>query len=624
MHIELEKISLVFPSASDVFKIPKGFKLKNVLKKLSRDSIAAVAANQCGRRSFIEAELSTLNKLILVVPGVIAPKFPMLIAAAAVAKSEIEAYFCHVEGFAVRKDTKGQYDGKKFASPDICILLSTLYQTVSIVRKYQQLIIDYYTEYLVVNDLGKITKYCEACAESLNTLAPYFEAFVSDISELENAPVVCGNDNDYRSNHHIAHKNLEALRYNWERVLALSSGQQMALLVKSTESFDALRERISAVVIRSLYIDSMEILLKNFFDPYNIGWHRKVLLQSFTTTYKDPHGLAIHSFAYFKPLESVQLNTHLDCPEESKAIGESAKAVSNLMLNDMCAYLLTLLKYLWDYVSALESHCHPVEAAKRLEKAMLMKKGNEGGQVASAFESLPGTESEFWAKESIEKFVFIRRNLSLLMAAAEKIDKIQVYTREYFPSVFFLKHITKYFQARFNSVFTVGDRMNRPSLCLDKIICGCRAVQYVLGFIDADISLTMKEFLFTQFNDLLIAPPGVPTPLDVELAGTTVIYKIANSFVDFVNSIRALDSCLLYVPSQESFVNAVKKKYLKREDYDKASPLSLDLHLDREELAKLATIIGAQGVRAIDSQLLNMVTSQVSQFLKTILIVRQK
>ena len=171
IHMELEKISATFPNVTDnaaALQLPKGLKLKVLLKTVSRTSVISAAHKQRERRSFLEAELGNLNRLIAAVPGLIAPKFPMLLAAAAMAKSEIVAYFRHAEGVAVRKDTKAHYVASHYYAEDISNLMSELHKAQVAIRKHRALITAYYTEFLSANDVKAVRALVSGCEDGVD------------------------------------------------------------------------------------------------------------------------------------------------------------------------------------------------------------------------------------------------------------------------------------------------------------------------------------------------------------------------------------------------------------------------------------------------------------------------
>lgn len=95
IHDEFEKLLLVFPNKQDKekFKKPHGYKLKNKLRDLAKVAIRDTHIRLRLRQSYITAELEALRRILLLSPGLIGPKFPMIMAAAAIGKAEVINYF---------------------------------------------------------------------------------------------------------------------------------------------------------------------------------------------------------------------------------------------------------------------------------------------------------------------------------------------------------------------------------------------------------------------------------------------------------------------------------------------------------------------------------------------------
>lgn len=168
IHEELEIISFIFPNPSDnLLAITKGVKLSSILKGLSRASLAAVGIAQQSKRSYIEAELNTLNQLIATVPGLIGPKFPMLLTVATLAKNELVAYFRHADSITsngsnslyLRKDSKIFFNQNLYTTEDaVASLWYELSQAIVLIKKHSVLINNYYLEYLSISDTTNIVK----------------------------------------------------------------------------------------------------------------------------------------------------------------------------------------------------------------------------------------------------------------------------------------------------------------------------------------------------------------------------------------------------------------------------------------------------------------------------------
>lgn len=597
-------------------------KFKSVLKHISRDSVGGAALNQRKRRGFVTAELSVLNNLIRMTPGLIAPKFPMLLTACAIAKSELIAYFQHVDPFVVRKDTKAHYSPAAYITDDISALLSELLSAITLIRQHKALVVDYFTEYLIGNDLKALLPLCDQCSKSISNLKVYFDAFVEDLRKVKEA-----------HDSLLLAPSQEGFRLNWERTLAFTSAQSMNSVVKAAGTmYEKLADRMHAAVDRSRCVDSIEWLIKTYCEPYEIQWFRTSFLANFTSTYKDPTQYAQKLFAYFRVFEHVEYNLHPDCPQERARLADKAVVVCNTMLSDVMSFVLTLVKFLWDNVAALEGQCHPIEAARRLERNLQAK--SQGGQVQEAY---PGCESEVWAKRQIEKFVLIRRHLTLIMAACREAEIFNIVGKSsYNPVEYIHQNMVAYFGTRLHGLFvgaTADKPMSRFSSAMSKFNAGCRSIQFAMSFIDYPVESLVKDILFRELHDPAVSPPGAVTPLTVQISSNTLlIHKLGNWFValgEFISTTNAsAPGGAVWVPAQNIFLSNVYKKI----DTDEHHPSvnvgdanrrgsvnvgnfaaqNVELFLVPDELNQLVAFIGVQGVKTIEHMLLMRMTQEVS------------
>jgi hypothetical protein len=316
---------------------------------------------------------------------------------------------------------------------------------------------------------------------------------------------------------------------------------------------------------------------------------------------------------YIHPLQAVRRSCHRDCPEEVLELCTKAGAIANTMLMDLGSFLVTLVKFLWDNMNALHAQCHPIEAGKRIERMVQAK--NRGGSAAAAAvasqEVMPGAESEVWAKKQIEKFVLIQQHLSWLVTGAMEKGSFTVHNLQYNPAQYVQEHILTYFSSRLHGLFPApGDHQQaqRFSQSLHRLTCGCVSVQYVLRLLNADIGAAVQDLFYNEFQEgSLVPPPGIPVPLYIQLDSEKLISKIAMWFVELTQKIAHTSSGLVWVPCQKRFVNATHSGV--NSDYQ------VDVFLNHDELVQLVTMVGVQGVRAIESQLLTLVGDQVQDLL---------
>lgn len=87
--------------------------------------------------------------------------------------------------------------------------------------------------------------------------------------------------------------------------------------------------------------------------------------------------------------------------------------------------------------------------------------------------------------------------------------------------------------------------------------------------------------------------------------------------MDLALEISRPGSGLIWSPTQQCFLNIAIKKHSAAElashstSSAAASSFPSELYLNKEELASLALVVGVQGIRTIESQLLSLLAEQV-------------
>jgi len=87
--------------------------------------------------------------------------------------------------------------------------------------------------------------------------------------------------------------------------------------------------------------------------------------------------------------------------------------------------------------------------------------------------------------------------------------------------------------------------------------------------------------------------------------------------VDLALEISRPGSGLIWSPTQQCFLNTAHKKHSVAElashtnSSAASSSFPSELYLNKEELASLALVVGVQGIRTIESQLLSVLAEQV-------------
>ena len=107
-------------------------------------------------------ELSNMLHLFQDCPALVAPKFPMLLAALSMARTEVVWYFIHWErDLPAKVNNKAQIPGT-YAALQISMLITLVHKLADLVKAKQGLVQRYYLEYLMNADRSDLEVQVEA------------------------------------------------------------------------------------------------------------------------------------------------------------------------------------------------------------------------------------------------------------------------------------------------------------------------------------------------------------------------------------------------------------------------------------------------------------------------------
>jgi len=148
VHTELENLASWFPARGWTgTPLPKGFKLKNIMKDLSKDATLTAGLKHRERRSYLRGEMNTLIQLFNQLPGLLAPKFPMVMTALKMAKTEILWHFRHIDQPTVKSRIK-HYSEENYSDPYLSVLLGLHDELLQLVYRNGKIVRNYYIEYI--------------------------------------------------------------------------------------------------------------------------------------------------------------------------------------------------------------------------------------------------------------------------------------------------------------------------------------------------------------------------------------------------------------------------------------------------------------------------------------------
>ena len=581
--------------------IPRGFKIKNELKEVARVAAHTVGLRHRERRSFLLAELANVNKVFTILPGLIGPKFPQAAALASMARSELCHYFRQQDN-EVRKDTTKVIVMDHYVSKDISYLLTELCRLSQIVKMYGDIVRKYYAEYLVIRDAKALDELESECSPLIRPLGEQvglvLAAVTNNLTSIDPShPDTC---------------DLSSFRINCERLSMALSSKSVGQVAKNN-CIGILQRRMQEAYQRSMYVDVLEQVIRDRFEPSEMWWFRSQLTDCFREALESSHKQSMHPLAFFNVLSSAILNVNADCPEEQSSIGyETTKLCDDFVLK-LGALVETSFGDLWKELLNLENQILPIEAGKRVERSVKNKlasgapvstseKHSSETPVLSPEEGvtssmqIPGVESQPWESKSVLGLTLVRTKLVRIFTAAHKLGRFEVYDREYDLCTYLKRRVASVFDEKLQQAL-VGSNFVRPNGSLRRIIAASRAMQAVLVYIDAELQDILKKLLEVNFADPTLPPDTEYIPLDYP-QGNSLIWKLAGTLITFVEAIGNKEKNLAWIPAQNLIArlrpNGVTDQFLTRED-----------------LQAMCHFIGQRGMRVIDFKLLRFIADKV-------------
>ncbi|GMI46037.1 hypothetical protein TrCOL_g12752 [Triparma columacea] len=604
VHTELEHLASWFPPrAWTGSPLPKGFKLKNVMKELSKDATLTAGLKHRERRSYLRGEINTLIQLFNQLPGLLAPKFPMVMTALTMAKTEILWHFRHVDQPTVKSRMK-HYSEENYSDPYISILIGLHDELLQLVYRNGKIVRNYYIEYMK----GAHRTVLE---EALSGLESHKAAFSAGVQTILGSilPTIDALATDSDSH------DLAGFRLDWYRATAaLTSFGSNALKIDPVRN---LVSRMLRVVEHSCYVDALRDTVEGRCELHELWWFKDSFREQYGVCLDNPSA-ALHAVAFVRSLRVMaERNCHAFCPEEQQPIGQEAARVADDMLQQLADRLEELMDPLTAMIQDQEMQTSASEAAKRIERQQVAKAQRKQGSATTS-ETLPGAESVLSTagRDGIRDLIELERTIARLLWGVNKSEQIAVYDRILRPKEYVREQLISHFVNFTRNMFDSGDEGGAspvpPSAALARLKCAIAAMQKCSSHLDIEFSSLLREALFEQscekgVYDVSAVLKAIPA---LEDNGSRNVHKIISHYISLVE--RSGNADCLYSPSNSSFVLNPGRKV------GRGYSPGLERYATPSELQALTLLIGTHGARVLDSALLNLVgthTSKIKGFL---------
>lgn len=561
-------------------------KSKAMVKDSLKDAVLRGPSRHRERRTYLRQELNSLLHLIHDKPALLGPKFPVVLGGMSLAVEEILWYYRHTNA-PIPKGTKKAHEQDYFDNR-ISELIYLVDQLRVLIKKHKQIIQQYYLEYLSGADFKKLSSLVDQSFTSAVGQGPsaVVRAILDQLKFAQKDP-----NPDFRT-----------LRLNWFRVESLLSSissptpiAKVALVV----------ERMNLVINHSKYVDSIDELLEEFASLASLYYFREPLYETFNRIIKDGPNQPLHITAFLRMLSEFPLNANEFNPNERVDIGKTCIQDAEKLLGELSNRIGALINEIVKNYISFEGQTKEINASYN----HLIKKADWKKPKDFVPPVVPGSESLYRTRPSLEKLRLYERNAWQLCTALNEFERISIYDHSFAPREYLRDTLAENFKKfiRASVSITIGEKgeksIQRPST-LEKYINTYAAVlKQVEHYVDIDIGEMLRDVFL---NEVWIPALGKSGNLNwVTVEETEVKYQdamigdLVKWYTEFVVKRLQPNSGIVYSPLRRGFVSKANLAF------------KAELYADICEMTSLARLIGPYGVKLIEREILKFILSCV-------------
>lgn len=600
---------------------------KPALEKFTSDS----AKDREMRRNYIRLQLKSLFFMITDNPGLLGPKFQLLLGCLSLAKSEIMWFFRHLSETqndkmkrtnSIRIDfsavaSGNEKDGKANDSkspvdefdqwaddtiPELIYLIDEIYH---LCMQHQEVIRTYYADILKRLYLRQATELYDQHKQKFEPIiAQVFERIIQDIQS-------CGSDS-----------NLEGLRLNWKRLLAYLSGANFRANLQDS-SLRMLFQTLNKVYAFSRHVDEIEQQLIELSSLKELYFYHTNVIKIFKNGLlgnNEPfYCMSLIKILNYYP-ENVNRNLN---PELRKKVATDSTELANKMLNAM--------------VKVVDNNVHVLVGSKIGFGFLANQLGGE--QAANIYKlrqakqnepPKPGFESTYEGRETISNFASIVHRLTQILYSFSLNEEISVYDTYFYPleylrdklQVTIIEYLRNLCNRKIESMpkDLLKSEFIQPSVLKYKIqtyISTIKSLEQCVHNLNVEELLLnglLEHFVHLDYcyNDSQMDQTSAYT-VNTTSEEVTMVLKHVKWYNEVVSN--PFKYKFLYHPLKKLFASTKETPIIsyKLEDF-----------FDFQELVSLVDLIGPLGIRTFDNMLLNqvfMITEKIRDFLSNSLSV---
>ena len=423
-----------------------------------------------------------------------------------------------------------------------------------------------------------------------------------------------------------------ALRINRDRLAAFLSQRRSWPHMKP--AIITLMAHLNSVCERSVFIDRYNSLVEDLIMPRRLWWANRALRECFGRLGRIP-SQTHHIPSFMQVCCYAAHNAHPLCPEERLRLGYAARSLATNMMASIKKSTKELLCDLVQMRLKLACEATPLEGSLRRQRRKdCLAEGRP------FVETMPGVESEAWAEVRIQGLVAVESALMGIIRACYRMSDMNVQGQRISPASAIDEALHEYLAGTVEDIlFPDGDLidpkvdpasvyanhdqavganivvshsedgeegeettalMERPSVALRRLEVVQIALDQVMAECGRDCSSEVRKLLAEHFATPEVPAVGKSINPSVE-AGEGDMWLVAHWFRAVMAEMSKANSGLVWNPSTDEFTRPVSKFSGVRNSFP------VELYLNSADLQALCTLIGAPGVRCLDTVLLQVI-----------------
>ena len=583
--------NLVIPLYGDeVYDIHEPFKEYVMIKKFgdlkkekkSLKEISEMAAERCHEyhkelRNYLRLQLKSLLNMMKDQPGLLGPKFNLVLAAITMAKSEIMWYFNHNDYIPKIASKKLKQVKETHISEMIYLMDEMMYVCVQhrdVIRKYSLKIM----RGLYHNKVRQLVEETRTRLEQAK-VTHVMESILNDIQNTED---------------------FEALRLNWRRVESFLSGYQFK---QSLGEFQNLFTTMTKVFTFSKHVDGLYDELVERGSLKQLYFYKnhvdKIFQDGLTAKKTQP----LYSTAFIRTLNTYADNIH---PQLNANLRNKIGEQSVQMGEEMLKQLVERIKKSLDSLNGLEYGYRKLTnqiSAGVAVNTILRRYGKNKQYIEEPV--VPGIESHF-ENNALDDMRDMELNVTQLLYSLGRYNEIVVYDTVFYPVEYLRTVLEEYISEYIKKISAIeltqkemkNDALPPKFITPTALLSELHSFMSLLKIVEQCVNINTEELVLNAYLEHFVHLNYVESPFGVnqttEPANAIITYS--QWFTELVCDPQKYKT--IFHPNRQTFISTP------------ATPIqnyNVEQYLDYNELDAFTTLTGPYGYRALNQSLLDEV-----------------